>query len=114
MSRTVCHLNRQHIEQFLDGWRRHGERGPQATIAYDDLVEVTRSEMPLPAASTTRPTFAETSPTADFAPSAVRPCLRASSVTAPITFSATVAARVAFFVLKSTHFFFVWWAVLSG
>src|SRR6202165_552872 len=107
MSRTVCHLNRQHIEQFLDGWRRHCERGPQATIAYDDLVEVTRSEMPLPAGSTTRPTFAETSPTADFAPSAVRPCLRASSVMAPITFSATVAARVAFLVPKLTAFFFL-------
>src|ERR1700694_2434941 len=104
MSRTVCHLNRQHIEQFLDGWRRHGERGPQATIAYDDWVEVTRSEMPLPAASTTRPSFAEISPTADFAPSTVRPSLRASSVTAPITPSATVVARAVCSAANSAAF----------
>src|SRR5260370_20356693 len=47
----------------------------------------------LSAVSTTRPTFFEISPTADFAPSTVRPCLRASTVTALSTSPATSVAR---------------------
>jgi hypothetical protein len=57
-------------------------------IVYDDLVEVTRSEMSLPSASTRRPTFADISPGRRF-----RALFAASSVTAtPITPSVTVVA----------------------
>ena len=59
-------------------------------VDYD--FDITRSDISFPAAFTTRPTFAETSPAADFAPSNVRPCLRASSVTST-TFSATAVTR---------------------
>src|SRR5258708_18664848 len=75
-------------------------------VAYDHLVEVTRSKMLLPAASPTRPTFAEISPAADFAPSMPRPCLRASSLTALLTPSATLVARSVWSAANSAAFAF--------
>ena len=56
------------------------ETSPESNFlfAYDDLIEATRSEMLLPVASTTWPTFAEISPTFDFAASKVRLSFRAS------------------------------------
>src|SRR5260370_18165648 len=57
----------------------------------------------LSAVSTTRPTIFEISPTADFAPSTVRPCLRASSVTASSTSAATSVARAVCSVAESAE-----------
>jgi hypothetical protein len=79
------------------------QKPPCGLFGYD-FDDVTRSDMPFPAASATRPTFAEISPAADFAFSKVRPCFRASSVTASTTFSATLVTRLVCSAANSAAF----------